>query len=97
MPDTLIQKTVVYRCADGITMLCATGANIACGKANVSPDPPGVAAWCHDHADASDVPMFASGHNTIYRWRCAGGKSEIVGTIDAVDSRGFLQRSWKQY
>lgn len=95
MPDELIRKTTVYRCADGRTLLCTTGANLACGKADTSRDLPSVAAWRRDHADSDDVPMFVTGHHTIYAWRCSGGKPLIGGTVATVDARGFLSRNWK--
>ena len=95
MPGEMIQKITVYRCVDGSTLLCTTGANLACGKANTSRDLHGVAAWCHDHLDADDVPMFVTGHDTIYRWRCSGGKPVIEATVATVDARGFLSRNWK--
>lgn len=95
MQDLMVEKSVVYRCMDGKTMLCATGANLPCGKANVSRDLPGVADWCRDHAQAQTVPMFVTGHDTIYRWGCADGKPKMMGAIDTVDTRGFLARVWK--
>jgi hypothetical protein len=95
MPDGLIQKTTVYRCMDGKTLLCATGANLACGKANVSRDPPGVTAWCRDHKQSDSIPMFVTGHDTINRWRCSGGRPLIDAPAEAVDARGFIARNWK--
>jgi hypothetical protein len=95
MPDDLIRKTTVYRCADGKTLLCTTGANLACDKANLSRDPPGVAAWCRDHRQSDGVPMFVTGHDTIYRWRCSAGQPRIEATVEAVDARGFIARNWK--
>jgi hypothetical protein len=95
MPDELIEKTTVYRCIGGRTLLCTTGANLACGKANISRDPPGVAAWCRDHGQADMVPMFVTGHDTIYRWHCSGGRPQIMATVEALDARGFIARNWK--
>lgn len=95
MPDALIQRTTVYRCMDGRTLLCMAGANLACGKANTSRDLPGAEAWCRDHSQSDSVPMFVTGYDTIYRWRCAGGKPAIAATTETVDARGFLARNWK--
>ncbi|PPQ28709.1 hypothetical protein [Rhodopila globiformis] len=94
MPDDLIRRATVYRCLDGRTLLCTAGANLVCGKANTRRDLPGVAAWCRDHRDVDSVPMFVTGHDTAYRWRCADGAPLIVAT-EAVDARGFLSRNWK--
>ena len=96
MPDDVIRRTVVYRCMDGKIMLCSAGANLPCGKANVSRDLPGAADWCRTHAEADYIPMFATGHDTIYRWRCTDGRPRIDGTIGTVDARGFVARYWKE-
>jgi hypothetical protein len=95
MTNELIRKSTVYRCVDGRTLLCATGANLACGKANVSRDLPGIAGWCRHHQDTDAVPMFVTGHDTIYRWRCSNGTASILAVVETVDARGFLSRNWK--
>jgi hypothetical protein len=95
MPDELIRKTTVYRCVDGRTLLCTTGANLACGRANTDRDPPGVAAWCREHRQSDAVPMFVTGHDTIYRWHCTDGTPRIEAAVEPVDARGFLSRNWK--
>jgi hypothetical protein len=95
MPDEMIRRTTVYRCMDGKTWLCTTGANLACGKADRRRDLPGVADWCRDHPASDTVPMFVIGHNTPYRWRCASGTPSIEATVAPVDARGFLSRNWK--
>jgi hypothetical protein len=95
MPDDLIQRTTVYRCLDGKILMCTVGANLVCGKANMRRDLPGVAAWCRDHRDADSIPMFVTGHDTIYRWRCSDGTPVAEATVEAVDARGFLSRNWQ--
>jgi len=40
--------------------------------------------------------MSVTGHDTIYRWRCAGPAAEVVGVAATVDSRGFIARLWKR-
>jgi hypothetical protein len=95
MPDDMVRKNTVYRCLNGRTLLCAAGANLVCGKANRSRDLPGVADWCRDNRNSDDVPMFVTGHDTIYRWRCSNGKPAVSATVEDVDARGFLARNWK--
>jgi len=95
MPDDLIRKTTVYRCMNGRTLLCTTGANLSCGKANLSRDLPGAVSWCREHTESDSVPMFATGHDTIYRWRCSNGTPVIAATVEPVDAEGFLSRNWK--
>ncbi len=94
-PD-LIQRTTVFRCAEGRLLLCTTGANLPCGKANASRDLPGTRDWCRDNPNADMIPMFATGHDTIYRWRCRNGRPVAQGAPEAVDARGFVARLWKR-
>jgi len=95
LPDDLIKKSTVYRCLDGRTLLCTAGANLVCGKANTRRDLPGAAAWCRNHRDADSIPMYVTGHDTIYRWRCSDGTPVAAAAVEAVDARGFLSRNWK--
>jgi hypothetical protein len=95
MPDAQVKRSTVVRCVDGKAMLCTTGANLPCGKANVSRSLPAGAAWCIQHPDSGAIPMSVTGHDTIYRWRCAGTSAEVVGVAATVDGRGFIARFWK--
>jgi hypothetical protein len=95
MPDAQIKRSTVFRCVDGKTMLCTTGANLPCGKANISRALPAGTAWCKQHPDATAIPMSVTGHDTIYRWRCAGPSAEVVGVTATVDARGYIARFWK--
>jgi hypothetical protein len=90
-----VQRATVFRCAEGRVLLCTYGANLPCGKANTERHLPGADAWCRDHPDSDMIPTFATGSDTIYRWRCAGGASEIVGQAADTDARGFVARYWK--
>jgi hypothetical protein len=95
MPDAQIRRSTVFRCVDGKALLCTTGANLPCGKANVSRTLPAGTAWCKQHPESGAIPMSVTGHDTIYRWRCAGQSAEVVGVTATVDARGFIGRFWK--
>ncbi len=89
-------ETTYYRCAGGHVMLCAVGANLSCGKADMSTTLPGVNEWCRSNPNSNFIPMAVTGHDTAYSWHCVGGVAtpgEKVGTIDA---RGFLSENWKE-
>ena len=96
MPDDLVQRTTVMRCANGSVLLCNAGANLPCGKANTSQNLPGVIDWCRENPQASVVPAFAAGHDTIYTWRCDGGVPRAGGPVQPVDARGFFTRFWQK-
>ena len=89
-------QTTSYRCADGKVMLCNVGANLACGKANLSKSLPGATAWCKDTPNSDFIPMAATGHDTIYAWRCANGIAVAGASISQVDARGFFVDNWKR-
>ena len=56
-----------------------TGANLPCGKMNTARDNQGADDYCRANPDVDVVPAFATGHDTIYSYRCAGGRPVIVG------------------
>jgi hypothetical protein len=68
-------RLAVVRC-DGATLLaCSIGANLNCGKADMRRSLPGASAYCRENPASDFVPMFATGRDTIYGWRCAGGRA----------------------
>jgi hypothetical protein len=95
MPAAQIRQSTYWRCLSGRLLLCNVGANLPCGKANTSRQPVGAGAWCAAHPQSDFIPMYITGHDTIYRWRCAGGKPATTGLPEAIDRRGFIARYWK--
>ncbi len=87
-------QTTSYRCAGGKVMLCNVGANLPCDKANLSKSLPGAAAWCKDNPNSDFIPMAATGHDTIYNWRCANGSAVAGAPMSKVDARGFFVDDW---
>jgi hypothetical protein len=96
MPDDLVARTTLMRCFDGQVLICNEGANLPCGKANLSRDLPGTAAWCRANPQASMVPAFATGHDTIYTWTCDHGVPRAGEPVQAVDQRGFIKQFWRK-
>jgi hypothetical protein len=97
MPARTAMDTTVFRCADRRVMVCTIGANLPCGKANTGRVPnPGVIQWCRDNPDASFIPAAATGHDTIYQWRCHAGAPQIARQTLHVDPRGFVAEFWKR-
>lgn len=96
MPPRVAVDTTVFRCADGHVLVCTVGANLPCGRANTSGTPgPGMVDWCRAHPAADFIPAVATGHDTIYTWRCQGGAPQIGRQISDVDGRGFIAQYWK--
>ena len=57
---------------------------------------PGATAWCKDNPNSDFIPMAATGHDTIYAWRCANGIAVTGASISQVDARGFFVDNWKR-
>ena len=95
MPEEQVRRSTLYRCAEGQVLVCNLGANLPCGKANTRSDLPQADAWCAENAGSDFIPMYVTGHDTIYRWRCDGTKAAISGEPLQVDRRGFIARLWK--
>lgn len=97
MPTQAAMDTTVFRCADGHVLVCTSGANLPCGRANIGRTPgPGVVAWCRDHPNAAVIPAVATGHDTIFAWRCQGDTPRIDRQALKVDQRGFVSQYWKR-
>jgi hypothetical protein len=68
-----------------------------CGRANSSRTPGrGPLNWCREHRNDAFIPSVASGHDTIYAWRCQDGAPQIDRQIQDVDARGFIVQNWRQ-
>lgn len=93
-PDTLVANETVWRCMGGRIWLCTFGANLACGKANISRNIQAVSRYCASNPD-TNVPFSVTGHDTIYEWRCAKRKALAFRRVSSVDVRGFLADNWK--
>ena len=90
-----IQGQTQFRCANGRVLVCTIGANLPCTKANTSRNNPGATDFCRDNPQSDSVPAAATGHDTIYNWRCVNGKAQSGGPVEKVDDRGFFRRYWK--
>jgi hypothetical protein len=97
MPPRVAMDTTRFHCAEYRVMVCTVGANLPCGKADTRRTPnTGVIQWCRDNPDTSFVPAAATGHDTIYEWRCHARTPQIVRQTLHVDPRGFVAEFWKQ-
>lgn len=96
MSRALVVATTSMRCMGGQVWLCNAGANLACGKAGVSRASAGADRFCKANPNSSDVPMAATGHATIYAWKCVGTKARVDRSFARVDARGFIVDNWKK-
>jgi hypothetical protein len=85
-----------WRCMDGKVYGCFVGANLPCwSEADTSRTPnEAMTEFCVAQPDAGFIPAAASGHETVYEWRCNNGTPEIVRQVVEVDDRGFAADFW---
>jgi hypothetical protein len=96
LPVDLVRDTGFVRCAGSRLLACVIGANLNCGKANPSRSLPGASEFCRENPDADNIPMAATGHDTIYDWRCVGLRAVATKTVVAVDAQGYDAGNWKE-
>lgn len=85
-------STTVYRCMDDFVYVCAIGNGFSCDRPSTRRYN-FVARYCSENPSWSDVPMSVSGHNTIYGWKCAGGKT-VIHYAEKIDARGYRADMW---
>jgi hypothetical protein len=93
-PVASVQETTVFRCMRGKVWLCNYGANLLCAKGDVSRVSKGADAYCKEFPGSDLVPMAATGHATIYTWKCMGSRPRIIES-EEVDARGFITKQWQ--
>ena len=94
-PAEVVRNGVLRRDRHGRMLACLTGANLNCGKANTARHNTGASAWCRTHPNATFVPLFASGHDSIFAWACRGRRPVIAGQVQHVDPDGYVAGAWR--
>jgi len=94
--STVVANGAFVRCAGARLMACAVGANLVCDKADQRRELPGATEWCRDNPRSDTIPMFATGHSTIYEWSCKRRRAVPGKLIVAVDPQGYITENWKE-
>ena len=95
-PDERALRSAVWRCMDRHLVGCLIGAGRPCGKMSTMRRNPGADGFCRAHPGGEAAPPAASGDDSIYEWRCAGGLAVIARTAYRLDARGFALGSWRR-
>ena len=91
----MVRGETFIRCAGATLMGCSIGANLVCGQADTRRQIPEASKWCHDNPEAEIVPMFATGHATIYEWSCVDRRAVPGKVVFAVDPAGYIAENWQ--
>lgn len=94
-PDA-IDDAAFVRCVGGRLMACWVGANLDCGKADMRRNLVGASSFCRENPGSAVVPMAATGHATIYSWRCVGRRAIAGAPTEAVDAQGYIAANWRE-
>jgi hypothetical protein len=94
--DAPFEPSMFYwRCMQHAVYVCDTGANIPCAtKADRAHRNAGAEEFCRTHRDAAVVPAFATGHATLYAWRCMAGHAVHGKILAPLDRRGYRSDFW---
>jgi hypothetical protein len=94
--NTAVRDAAFLRCVGPKLMGCYIGANLDCDKADTSRSLPGATAWCRDNPGSKNIPMSATGHDTIYEWFCKGRRAVAGKAMLTVDPQGYIGENWKE-
>jgi hypothetical protein len=94
--STVVANGAFVRCVGARLMACAVGANLVCDKADQRRELPGATEWCRDNPRAASIPMFATGHATIYEWSCKRRRAVAGKVVVTVDPQGYIAQNWKE-
>lgn len=89
-------KHAAWRCERGRVLACSYGANIPCNRKADPRRRPGAGerGFCRDHPGADLIPAVATGHATVFEWRCRGTRPVIARQVLEIDRRGFPAAFW---
>jgi hypothetical protein len=85
-----------YRCVSGRLLVCAVGANLPCGRANISRSMPEADEFCRTNPNSIGIPMAVTGHDTVWSWRCDGMRAQAEGPAQPLDPQGYFAEYWKE-
>jgi hypothetical protein len=93
--DTFVKGTY-WRCMDGEVYACNVGANLPCDeKADVSKEPTqGMKDYCKENSGSDFIPMYVTGHSTVYEWKCDGTTPAAGKQFADVDKQGYQKNIW---
>jgi hypothetical protein len=95
-PSDVFKQATIWRCMENKVYACNFGANLPCdSKANTDKTPTqAMTDYCKENNNSDFIPMYVTGHATIYSWRCVKDAPELLDQIDQVDAAGYLARIW---
>jgi hypothetical protein len=94
--NAIVANGTFVRCVGAKLMACSVGANLVCDKADQRRELPSATQWCRDNPRSDSIPMFATGHATIYEWSCKRRRAVAGKVVVTVDPPGYIAENWKE-
>jgi putative hemolysin/predicted secreted protein len=98
MPRDQLANSSFWRCMNGKVYACTVGANLPCQEKADTNKTPSAALndFCKANPASAVIPAVVTGRATVYEWKCANGKPEVVKQLFNPDARGFLSDFWHE-
>ena len=93
-PASQVAATTVFRCAARRVLVCTTGANLDCDKADLRRDLPAANAYCRANPGSTVIPAVVTGHATPFNWSCRGTRAVPGSPAEPLDAHGFKINLW---
>jgi hypothetical protein len=95
-PLAPFERGTSWRCMDGAVWACNVGANLPCQeKPDADPQPTeGMREYCASNPGSDFIPMYVTGHGTLFEWSCDGTTPKRGKQIAQLDARGYVASIW---
>jgi len=95
-PLAPFERGTSWRCMDGAVWACNVGANLPCtAKPDADPKPTeGMRTWCAENPGSDFIPMYVTGHATLYSWSCDDTEPHRGSRTAELDARGYVASIW---
>jgi len=90
------ERGTSWRCMDGAVYACNVGSNRPCSakpSTDLQPNE-GMRTWCKENPGSDFIPMYITGHDTLFDWSCDGESPKRGRQISQLDARGFVANIW---
>lgn len=95
-PLETFERGTSWRCLDGALYACNVGANLPCDEKPAA-DPAvsdAMRSFCAESPGSDVIPMYVTGHATIYDWSCDGKEPRRGRRVAELDPRGYVASIW---
>jgi len=95
-PLAAFERGTSWRCMNGSVWACNVGANLPCMEKPDFEQQPSDAmrAYCEENPGSDFIPMYVTGHATLFQWACIGKEVRRGKRTTQLDARGYIASIW---